>query len=188
MQLLLTAAEASLPAHSADDIALSPAEKRALVSLGYAADLQRDGKEPPGQSLPEQSLPDIKDRIEWHDRLEQANRLLDEDRPERPSCAFARSPRRSPKISRRACFWVRRWRERESSMKHSMSSRSLSRASPIEGNPRDADLHYNLGVVLAQQGQFVRALSQLKQALQLDPGHPKAGAHLERVEVGLAPK
>ncbi len=52
-------------------------------------------------------------------------------------------------------------------------------------NPNDADGHYNLGVVYAQLGKFEEALSELFEALKLNPQHPKAPRELKRVQAEI---
>jgi Flp pilus assembly protein TadD len=51
----------------------------------------------------------------------------------------------------------------------------------VQMSPYDADLHYNLGFMYVEQGQFDRAAGPLEEALRLNPRHQKAAAQLQRV-------
>jgi arylsulfatase A-like enzyme/Tfp pilus assembly protein PilF len=52
----------------------------------------------------------------------------------------------------------------------------------VELAPNDANVHYNLGFMRIEQGQFREALHPLEQALRLDPQHAQARAQLERAK------
>ena len=44
----------------------------------------------------------------------------------------------------------------------------------LQHDTTNPDLHYNLGVVLVEQGRYSAALQHLNTALELDPDHSQA--------------
>src|SRR5262249_24168616 len=76
LERLLARVESGMTSRQADDIRLSAAERRSLASLGYVTPFSRNENDPE-----KQALPDIKDRLKYHDAVVWANHLLDENRP-----------------------------------------------------------------------------------------------------------
>lgn len=58
----------------------------------------------------------------------------------------------------------------------------------IERGVEHPDLFYNLGTVLAAEGEDVEAALALERALRLDPGHADAQENLRRLRARLRPK
>jgi len=178
LQLLLAEAEALLPARPADEVALSAAEKRALVSLGYAADAKGDGDDPSGHSLP-----DIKDRIEQHDRLEEANRLLDEDRPEEALARLREITAAIPEDFAARMFLG------EALARSGELDEALGVFLDLAAREADrGEVHSRIGWILGRQGRVAEALGELQRAAELAPEtaeyHVNLGASF--LEIGHA--
>ena len=55
----------------------------------------------------------------------------------------------------------------------------------VDFSPKDANLHYNLGVMKMQQGKFAEAIGPLEEALRLNAGHQKAAGQLARAKEAM---
>jgi len=57
----------------------------------------------------------------------------------------------------------------------------------LRQEPKDGFAHYNRGVALARMGRTAEAVSELRQALALDPGDTDAARELARLLGGPTP-
>jgi arylsulfatase A-like enzyme/Flp pilus assembly protein TadD len=161
METLLKDTEARLVPRGAADAVLSQAERRALATLGYvgtpAGNKQRE--ESGGQSLP-----DVKDRIPYHEALLSANRLLDENRPGEALVELRRIVADVPDFLPARLFLG------EALAKSGRLEDALEVFRQLaHDDPRHGEVHARLGWVLGQQGNRDEALAELRRARELAP-------------------
>ena len=159
METALAELEAKLPPSRAEDVKLSPAEKRSLASLGYVASHHGDGNDPALQSLP-----DIKDRLKYHEAVEDASLLLDQNRPQEARARLEKIVADVPDYLPARMFLG------EALVK----SEKLDEARPIfqklaEDDPDRGEVHARLGWVLGQLGRPDEAAVELQRAFDLAP-------------------
>jgi cytochrome c-type biogenesis protein CcmH/NrfG len=68
-----------------------------------------------------------------------------------------------------------------------MPEARASLESLVRDQPEFASGHFALGNLLARQGSYAEAASQLSQALRLDPGNPAILAALAKAQSHLRP-
>jgi arylsulfatase A-like enzyme/Flp pilus assembly protein TadD len=159
MEGSLASVEAGLTPREADNVFLSAAERRTLASLGYVA-------RPAGErhDSAQQSLPDIKDRLKYHDAVVRANQSLDEGRPQEALDELQRVIEAVPDYSLARMFLG------EALAK----SGKLDEARQIfqelaEREPEKGEAHVRLGWIFGRQGRRDEALAELHKALDLAP-------------------
>jgi arylsulfatase A-like enzyme/Tfp pilus assembly protein PilF len=159
MQALMEETEAKVSVHRAADVNLSPADRRALASLGYLASHAGDGNDPALQALP-----DIKDRLKYHYTIESANKLLDQNRAEEALTRLREAVEAAP----------------ESVPAKMLLGEALAKSGQLdaalrvfqdlaESEPDRAEVHARIGWLLGRQGQLEQALGHLRQARELAP-------------------
>jgi arylsulfatase A-like enzyme/Flp pilus assembly protein TadD len=159
LEALLATTEADLTPRRADDVHLSPAERRSLASLGYVAGPGAEGTDP-GHAV----LPDIKDRLIYHDAVVEASRLLDENRPLEALTQLQKVVEAVPDYALARMFLG------EALAK----SGNLDEAGRVfeelvQKDPEYGEVHVRLGWVLGRQGKFDEALAELQRAFDLAP-------------------
>jgi len=159
MESVLSELEARLPPRQAEDVTLSAAERRSLASLGYVASHRGDGNDPAHRSLP-----DIKERLKYHEAVEDASRLLDENHPREAVAALEKVVAAVPDYLPARMFLG------EALAK----SGRINDALPIfqklaEDDPQRGEVHARLGWVLGQLGRPEEAVAELQQAFDLAP-------------------
>ncbi len=159
MEGLLADLEASLPARTAQDVTLSPAERRSLASLGYIANHRGDGNDPAHQSLP-----DIKDRLRYHEAVEDASHLLDENRPQEALVALEKVVAAVPDYLPARMFLGEALAKSGKLDDALQVFRKLAEDDPVQGAA-----NARLGWVLGQLGQPEQAAIELQKAFDLAP-------------------
>jgi arylsulfatase A-like enzyme/Flp pilus assembly protein TadD len=159
MEGVLAKMEAGLPPRDATDVALSPAERRTLASLGYAANKEGEGHDPQGASLP-----DIKDRLKYHDAVVQANLLLDEGRPQEALAQLQKIVAAVPDYSLARMFLGEALAKSGRLDEARQVFEELAQSEPAHG-----EAHARLGWILGRQGRLEEALAELHRALDLAP-------------------
>jgi len=48
----------------------------------------------------------------------------------------------------------------------------------LSARPDDAEMHFNLGILLEKQGKISEAIKHYRNALQINPNEPKVRRHL----------
>jgi arylsulfatase A-like enzyme/Flp pilus assembly protein TadD len=159
MESALAKVESGLTPRQADDVQLSPAERRTLASLGYVAGRAGDDKD-----SEHHALPDIKDRLKYHDAVVRANQLLDENHPQQALEQLQKIVAAVPDYSLARIFLG------EALAK----SGQLDDARQVyqelaENEPERGEVHARLGWILGRQGRADEALAELQKALDLAP-------------------
>lgn len=141
------------------DGSLSSADRRALAALGYA---QRSKSSRDEVSL--RSLPDIKDRIRYHDALEVADKLIDQGRLQEALGSLRQIVADVPD------FFAARMFLGETLAKTGKLADALAVFRDLaESEPERGEVRAKLGWILMQQGQHDGALAELQKALELAP-------------------
>jgi arylsulfatase A-like enzyme/Flp pilus assembly protein TadD len=170
LESLLAAMEARQVFRSAPEARLSPADRRALASLGYIANNNNRGD---GNDRARQNLPDVKDRIKYHYALEEANKLLSRDRAQEALPELAEVVKAAP----------------ESFLARMLLGEALGKLGRLDdalrlfrdlalSEPERGEVHARLGWILGQQGQFEEALAELRRARELAPESADYRVHL----------
>ncbi len=159
MEHLLADLETRMPARTARDANLSPADRRSLASLGYLANQAGTANDPAHQSLP-----DIKDRLHYHEAVEDANHLLDENRPAEALAALEKIVAAVPDY-RPARIFLGEALARSGKIDRALEIyRKLANEDPWQGS-----VHARLGWILGRLGQRDEALAALQKAYELAP-------------------
>ncbi len=174
MQSSLAAVEFQIDSRAVSAVPLTPAERRALVSLGYAG---RAGDVP--SEVEQKNLPDIKDMLTVNNAVDDARRLV-----ESGSLGTA----------------IARLREIvKSAPSHTLASVLLANAlcaqsefdeaievlrDLVAHQPNFPDAHNEVGVLLVRQGLFDEARSEFRRTLELDPAFVDAHLNLAKGCVG----
>lgn len=191
--------ESRMRRRSGADVHLSPAEQRALASLGYAGSSGEDGPTT-------ESLPDIKNMIGHYNALEDARTLLETGQLDEAERALKKIVSAAPAYELAeislgdACFQQRKLDEalsiyqrvlqknpdcalaemhigdiREAQGRYADALQHYLKTLTLE--PDSAKLHYNLGRILVLLGRIPEAKEHFKTALEIDPGF--VFAHIE---------
>ena len=162
MKSLLVKLQADQQNYLAQNVKLSSAERRSLASLGYLGNVgdQHDSKSDPNH----QSLPDIKDRLKYHQAVEDANQLLDLNRPQEALVILENVVAAVPD------YLPARMVLGEALAK----SGKLDEACQVyqmlaENDPGRGEVHARLGSILGQLGHSDDALAEIQRAVDLGP-------------------
>ena len=159
MENALANLESRLPIRSAAEVHISPADRRSLASLGYVASHSGDGNDQSGQLLP-----DIKDRLRYHEAVEDASQLLDENRPQEALAALEKVVAAVPDYRPAGMFLG------EALAKSGRLDDALQVYQKLANDdPTQGAVHARLGWILAQQGHPEEAVVELQKALELAP-------------------
>jgi tetratricopeptide (TPR) repeat protein len=159
MEGLLAALEARLPARTAEDVNLSPVERRSLASLGYVATQAGDENDPARQSLP-----DMKDRLRYHEAVEDAGALLDQNRPQEALAALEKVVAAVPDYLPARLFLGEALAKSGKLDQALKVFRELAKDDPTHGA-----VHARLGWVLGQLGHTEEAVAELQLAREQAP-------------------
>jgi arylsulfatase A-like enzyme/Tfp pilus assembly protein PilF len=175
MEELLANVEARLTPREADDVLLSAAERRSLASLGYLA--TSGGKE----NGPEQSaLPDVKERLKYHEAVVRANHLLDENRPQEALHELQKVVETVPEYATARMFLGEAFAKTGKLDEARQVFQDLA-----ESDPEKGETHVRLGWILGRQGRRDEALAELHKAMDLAPDTPEYCANLGSVFLEL---
>ncbi len=159
LETLLAELEAGLHPRRAANVQLSPAERRSLASLGYVASHHDDEDD-----RARQSLPDIKDRLRYHEAVEDASRLLDENRPQEALAALEDVVAAVPDYLPARMFLG------EALAKSGKLDEALQVFRALaELDPKHGEVHARLGWIHGQLGHLDEAMAELRQAVNLAP-------------------
>jgi tetratricopeptide (TPR) repeat protein len=159
MEASLVELETVLHARRPENVQLSPAERRSLASLGYVASPHDDADD-----RARQSLPDIKDRLRYHEAVEDASRLLDENRPQEALAALEDVVAAVPDYLPARMFLG------EALAKSGKLDEALQVFRALaELDPKHGEVHARLGWIQGQLGHHDEAMAELKQAVDLAP-------------------
>lgn len=159
MEVRLAELETRLVVRGAAGGNLSPADRRALASLGYVADARKDDND-----RDRQDLPDVKDRIIYHYALEKINQLLNKNRAEEVLPTLTEIVHAAPES------FVAQMMLGESLGKSGRLDEALTLFRELaESNPERGEAHARLGWALGQKGELQEALSELLRARDLAP-------------------
>lgn len=165
--------ESRMQSRQALDVKLSAQEQKTLESLGYAA-----GRGSAMSAESTEHLPDVKDMIVHHNRIESARLLLGEGQLlEAVNAAGSVLEQRPHYASARMLLGDAQMLQ----MKYPAAAETYKTA--LTDRPQDPFLHARLGSALAAQEQDQGALDEYRQALEIDPGF--AQCHLDLAQVLL---
>jgi arylsulfatase A-like enzyme/Tfp pilus assembly protein PilF len=159
MEAALASVESGLTPRGAENVVVSAAERRALATLGYVASPAAKNNDPA-----QQALPDIKDRLKYHDAVVRASQLLDENRPQEALRELQKIIEAVPDYPLARMFLGEALAR----------SGKLDEARQVfqelaESDPERGEAHVRLGWILGQQGRIDEALAELNKALDLAP-------------------
>jgi arylsulfatase A-like enzyme/Tfp pilus assembly protein PilF len=174
MENLLAQVESDMTPRQADDVGLSAAERRTLASLGYV------GVSGAKQNDRKQALPDIKDRLKYHDAVVRANHLLDENRPLEALDELQKVVEAVPDYALARMFLGEALAKTGKLDEARQVFRDLA-----EEEPDKAEAHVRLGWILGRQGRRDEALAELHKAMDLAPETPEYCANLGSVFLEL---
>jgi tetratricopeptide (TPR) repeat protein len=159
----MTETEAKLPLRQATTVNLPAGDRRALASLGYVAHHSGDGNDPALQSLP-----DIKDRIGFHYRIEEANRLLDQNHTDEALVELRAIVEAAPEAFMARMFLG------EALAKSGKLEEALHVFQEVaKDEDAQSEVHARIGWILGQQGHSDKAIAELRRALELAPESPE---------------
>jgi arylsulfatase A-like enzyme/Flp pilus assembly protein TadD len=160
LEASLAGLEARIPARGTSDVPLSAEDRRALASLGYVGS-RGNARNPQDQ----QALPDIKDRLRYHESVEDANDLLD-----------ANQPQAALEILEKVVGAVPDYLPARMFLGEALAKTGkLEQARQVfqkltDDDPSQGAAHSRLGWVLGRLGQPEQALVELEKAVDLAPG------------------
>jgi arylsulfatase A-like enzyme/Tfp pilus assembly protein PilF len=164
MEVMLADLEARLPVRTAPAVNLSAAERRSLAGLGYVASPKGGRRGGTGDAPAQQSLPDIKDRLRFHEAVEDANVALDENRPRDALAALEKVAAAVPDYLPARMFLGEALAKSEQLDEARQVFEKLAQEDPEQGA-----VHSRLGWVLGRLGQTEAALVELNKAVELAP-------------------
>jgi arylsulfatase A-like enzyme/Flp pilus assembly protein TadD len=156
--------EMQIPARGAEQVKLSANDRRSLASLGYVGDPAGDRRD--GQNPTEigQALPDIKDRLRYHEAVEDANMLLDQNQPQAALQALEKIVAAVPDYLPARMFLG------EALVKTGNLHEARAVFEQVVGDdPELAAARSRLGWVLGHLNEPETALAELKRAFDLAP-------------------
>src|SRR5262249_11093821 len=167
LELRLVGFESRLAARDALQVQLSPAERRAIESLGYAGDARVAGS----QAAVHTELPDVKDLLEVDVGVEDARELIAQSEMETAIERLRALGRQAP--SHLDANWALAG---ELQAPNRLDEAEEVLRSFLAINPGSRQAHYGLGLVLTDRGRADLARREFLKVLDIDPEF--ADAHL----------